>query len=383
MANGAKLVSLSAIVSMALMSACTSNEGLNSQSAVNDPTNKIIESSLMSDYEVIKTVSSQIDRNNIYDNSMQPVNKTEKCLIPFMVADAADSRMYWDGKCSNGHAVGLGRAVRTIADKKVAEYLIEIDEKNPDTLHTYLRYDAGRFDSEIGYSVLTLKDNKFTGFSATMGYNDQDWLDGVYEFTYRYEDTANFVSYTKIIDLLSGEYSSIIAYPNFSHDLFNASDNVLSSISKTYRLLEGRTMIGLSYIWLKDGRLLMKDNATGSDSILTEHPAELETMVNEIQDKVAAQTDIVSKEVEKGFAKVEEYSSKQCKRPNAFFKGDEVNVVCDYLFNLNAAYDQLVEAKEVRSHEIDSFRDSQNQRLQKLNDYLKNFKKLGSPEDKN
>lgn len=383
MANGAKLVSLSAIVSMALMSACTSNEGLNSQSAVNDPTNKIIESSLMSDYEVIKTVSSQIDRNNIYDNSMQPVNKTEKCLIPFMVADAADSRMYWDGKCSNGHAVGLGRAVRTIADKKVAEYLIEIDEKNPDTLHTYLRYDAGRFDSEIGYSVLTLKDNKFTGFSATMGYNDQDWLDGVYEFTYRYEDTANFVSYTKIIDLLSGEYSSIIAYPNFSHDLFNASDNVLSSISKTYRLLEGRTMIGLSYIWLKDGRLLMKDNATGSDSILTEHPAELETMVNEIQDKVAAQTDIVSKEVEKGFAKVEEYSSKQCNRPNAFFKGDEVNVVCDYLFNLNAAYDQLVEAKEVRSHEIDSFRDSQNQRLQKLNDYLKNFKKLGSPEDKN
>lgn len=383
MANGAKLVSLSAIVSMALISACTSNEGLNSQSAVNDPANKVIESRLMSDYEVIKTVSSQIDRNNIYDNSMQPVNKTEKCLIPFMVADAADSRMYWDGKCSNGHAVGLGRAVRTIADKKVAEYLIEIDEKNPDTLHTYLRYDAGRFDSEIGYSVLTLKDNKFTGFSATMGYNDQDWLDGVYEFTYRYEDTANFVSYTKIIDLLSGEYSSIIAYPNFSHDLFNASDNVLSSISKTYRLLEGRTMIGLSYIWLKDGRLLMKDNATGSDSILTEHPAELETMVNEIQDKVAAQTDIVSKEVEKGFAKVEEYSSKQCKHPNAFFKGDEVNVVCDYLFNLNAAYDQLVEAKEVRSHEIDSFRDSQNQRLQKLNDYLKNFKKLGSPEDKN
>ena len=142
-------------------------------------------------------------------------------------------------------------------------------------------------------------------------------------------------------------------------------------------------MIGLSYIWLKDGRLLMKDNVIGSDSILTEHPAELETMVNEIQDKVAAQTDIVSKEVEKGFAKVEEYSSKQCKRPNAFFKGDEVNVVCDYLFNLNAAYDQLVEAKEVRSHEIDSFRDSQNQRLQKLNDYLKNFKKLGSPEDKN
>ena len=383
MANGAKLVSLSAIVSMALMSACTSNEGLNSQSAVNDPANKVIESRLMSDYEVIKTVSSQIDRNNIYDNSMQPVNKTEKCLIPFMVADAADSRMYWDGKCSNGHAVGLGRAVRTIADKKVAEYLIEIDEKNPDTLHTYLRYDAGRFDSEIGYSVLTLKDNKFTGFSATMGYNDQDWLDGTYEFTYRYEDTANFVSYTKIIDLLSGEYSSIIAYPNFSHDLLNASDNVLSSISKTYRLLEGRTMIGLSYIWLKDGRLLMKDNATGSDSILTEHPAELETMVNEIQDKVAAQTDIVSKEVEKGFTKVEEYSSKQCKRPNAFFKGDEVNVVCDYLFNLNAAYDQLVEAKEVRSHEIDSFRDSQNQRLQKLNDYLKNFKKLGSPEDKN
>lgn len=380
MANGLKFVSLGAMVSMAVLSACTSTEGLQSKTEVVDPANKAIESRLLNDYEVIKTVSSQIGRNNIYDENMQPANKTEKCLIPFMVADAADSKIYWDGACSNGKAVGLGRAVRTIADKKVTEYLLEINPEEPDTLRTYLRYDAGRYDSEIGYSVLTLKDDKFTGFSATMGYNDQEWIDGTYEFTYRYEDTANFVSYTKIIDLLSGEFSSIIAYPNFSHDLLNAGDNVLSSISKTYRLLEGRTMIGLSYIWLKDGRLLMKDNATGTDSILTEHPAELETFVNEIQTKVADQTEIVSAEVEKGFNKVEEYSSKKCKRPNAFFKGDEVNVVCDYLFNLNAAYDQLVEAKEMRSHEIDSFRDSQNMRLNKLKDYLKNFKKLGTAE---
>lgn len=339
-------------------------------------TNQNLESRLISDYELIKAVSSQIDHSNIYDESMQPINKKEKCLLPFMVSDGSDTKLYWDGECSNGYAVGLGRAVRTMNDKKVTELLLEIDPQDKDRLVNYLRYDVASQDSEIGYSVIALNNEKLVGHSATLGYNDAQWDQGSFEFTYRYEDTTNFVSYTKIIDLLSGEFSSIIAYPNYSHDLLNARDNVLSNIDRTYRLLEGRTMIGLSYIWLKDGRLLVKDNATGQDSLATNHPEELETFVQDIQDKVSAQVEKVNTEVEQGFDKLEQYSLKKCKRPEAFFKGDEVNHVCDYIFNVNAAYEQLLEAKEVRSHQIDAFRQNQEQRLNEIDKHIKAFNQI-------
>lgn len=377
MALSIKLTALASVASLVLLSACNSTTANNKDSEqFSLKTNRAIESRLMNDYELIKTVSSQVDQSNIYDESMQPVNKKEKCLLPFMVSDGSNTKMYWDGQCENGKAVGLGRAVRTLNDKKITELLLEIDPKVKDTLLSYLRYDVTTSESEIGYSVIELKNDKLSGHCATLGYKDEDWHNGSFEFTYRYEDTPNFVSYTKIIDLLSGEFSSIIAYPNFSHDLLNARDNVLSNIDRTYRLLEGRTMMGISYIWLKDGRLLLKDNATGQDSLATNHPKELEDFVQDIQDKVSVQVDKVNTEVEIGFDKVEEYSQQKCKRPEMFFKGDEVNYVCDYLFNVNAAYDELIQAKELRSHEIDSYRQNQEERLKEIDKHIRAFNRV-------
>lgn len=371
-----KLTALASATTLLLLSACNSTTNSGNHEQFSLKTNRDIESRLMSDYELIKTVSSQVDQSNIYDASMQPINKKEKCLLPFMVSDGSNTKMYWDGQCLDGKAVGLGRAVRTIDDKKTTELLLEIDPKVKDTLVSYVRYDVASTESEVGYSVIALKDDKLSGYCATLGYKDEDWHNGSFEFTYRYEDTPNFVSYTKIIDLLSGEFSSIIAYPNFSHDLLNARDNVLSNIDRTYRLLEGRTMMGISYIWLKDGRLLLKDNATGQDSIATNHPQELEAFVQDIQDKVSLQVDKVNAEVEKGFDKVEEYSLQKCKRPEMFFKGDEVNHICDYLFNVNAAYDELIQAKELRSHEIDSYRQNQEERLKEIDKHIRAFNKV-------
>ena len=231
-------------------------------------------------------------------------------------------------------------------------------------------------DSEVGYSLLSLKDDKLQGYSVTWGYNDRSWQEGNYEVTSRYEDTTNFMSYTKIVDLLSGEYSSIIAYPNFSHDLLSAHDNVLSNIDKTYRLLEGRTMIGLSYIWLKDGRLLVRDNSTGQDSLVKEHPQQLEDYIAQLGDKVDTQIEEHNAQVDQGFAKLEEYSAKKCRQLNAFFRGDEVNYVCDYLFNVSSAYDEFLKAQEQRSLQIDSYRESQEQRLKQLEQQLRSLKSV-------
>lgn len=340
-------------------------------------TNKQLEGRLLSDYDLIKQVSSQISSVNIYDETMQPVNKKEKCLLPFMVNDSdGKMQLYWDGECKNGYASGLGRVVRALDGKKRTELLVEIDPQVKDTLVSYLRYDVNTGDSEVGYSIISLEDNKLVGSSATWGYNDQEWLNGTYEVTYRYEDTTNFVSYTRIFDLLSGEFSSIVAYPNFSHDLLNAHDNVLSNIDKTYRLLEGRSMIGLSYIWLKDGRLLMRDNASREDHLVIEHPKELDQYVQSIEDKVENQVKVIDSKADVGFAKIEEYSNNKCRQLNAFFRGDEVNYVCDYLFNVSNAYDDLMRAQEMRSHQIDTYRENQEQRLKQLEQVIKSFNKV-------
>lgn len=373
--TNAQTVKHDAAVSAATAAAVRELGSLDGASALE--TNLQLENRLLSDYELIKQVSSQISPMNIYDETMQPLNKKEKCLLPFLVNDSGSQvQLYWDGDCANGLAQGLGRVVRTVGGKKSQELLVEINPKQPNSLVSYLRYDVASGDSEVGYSLLSLKDDKLQGYSVTWGYNDRSWQEGNYEVTSRYEDTTNFMSYTKIVDLLSGEYSSIIAYPNFSHDLLSAHDNVLSNIDKTYRLLEGRTMIGLSYIWLKDGRLLVRDNSTGQDSLVKEHPQQLEDYIAQLGDKVDTQIEEHNAQVDQGFAKLEEYNAKKCRQLNAFFRGDEVNYVCDYLFNVSSAYDEFLKAQEQRSLQIDSYRESQEQRLKQLEQQLRSLKSV-------
>ena len=239
--------------------------------------NEQIEQRLLSDYELIKQVSSQLNQSNIYDETMQPKNQSAKCLLPFLVNNEQGTvALYWDGACQDGHAVGLGRVVRTDNGKKTTELLVELKPNEPNTLYTYLGYSVLRAESEVGTSVLKLVDGKLQGHSSTLGYSDVGWADGHYDLSYRFEDSTNFVSYTKVLDLLNGESSHIIAYPNFSHDLLEAHDNVLSTIERTYRLLEGPDTVGLSYIWLKDGRLLVRDNSTNQDHIVTSYPDKLD-----------------------------------------------------------------------------------------------------------
>lgn len=340
-------------------------------------TNLQLEKRLLGDYELIKQVSSQLTANNIYDESQQPVNKKEKCLLPFFVNDSgANVELYWDGQCSRGLAQGLGRVVRTLDGKKTQEMLVEISPKQKNALVTYLRYDVINNDSEVGYSLLTLKNDKLEGHSATWGYNDQAWQEGNYEVTSRYEDTSNFMSYTKIMDLLSGEYSSIIAYPNFSHDVLNAHDNVMSNLDKTYRLLDGSAMIGLSYIWLKNGQLLVRNNNNGQDNLVQESPKDLEQYVAKLETVVNSKVAGNRKLVELGFSKLEKYGKKKCRQLNAFFRGDEVNHVCDYLFNVSMAYEDFLKAQEQRSSQIDSYRSGQTQRLKELEQQLRVLKTI-------
>ena len=334
--------------------------------------NEQIEQRLLSDYELIKQVSSQLNQSNIYDETMQPKNQSAKCLLPFLVNNEQGTvALYWDGACQDGHAVGLGRVVRTDNGKKTTELLVELKPNEPNTLYTYLGYSVLRAESEVGTSVLKLVDGKLQGHSSTLGYSDVGWADGHYDLSYRFEDSTNFVSYTKVLDLLNGESSHIIAYPNFSHDLLEAHDNVLSTIERTYRLLEGPDTVGLSYIWLKDGRLLVRDNSTNQDHIVTSYPDKLDDYVARIKNEVTRKTDGIEAEVNFGLKKLEQYHAQKCTRPTAFFRGDEVNQICDYLDNISHALAGLKAAKEERNASLESYRKHQEQILKELEQHLK------------
>lgn len=334
--------------------------------------NEQIEQRLLSDYELIKQVSSQLNQNNIYDETMQPKNQSAKCLLPFLVNNEQGTvALYWDGACQDGHAVGLGRVVRTDNGKKTTELLVELKPNEPNTLYNYLGYSVLRAESEVGTSVLKLVDGKLQGHSSTLGYSDVGWADGHYDLSYRFEDSTNFVSYTKVLDLLNGESSHIIAYPNFSHDLLEAHDNVLSTIERTYRLLEGPDTVGLSYIWLKDGRLLVRDNSTNQDHIVTSYPDKLDDYVARIKNEVTRKTDGIEAEVNFGLKKLEQYHAQKCTRPTAFFRGDEVNQICDYFDNISHALAGLKAAKEKRNASLESYRKHQEQILKELEQHLK------------
>ena len=372
-------LALSCMLSTAL-SGCVSTAPTTSEAPGMSPdgttlevaSNEQIEQRLLSDYELIKQVSSQLNQNNIYDETMQPKNQSAKCLLPFLVNNEQGTvALYWDGACQDGHAVGLGRVVRTDNGKKTTELLVELKPDEPNTLYTYLSYSVLRAESEVGTSVLKLVDGKLQGHSSTLGYSDVGWADGHYDLSYRFEDSTNFVSYTKVLDLLNGESSHIIAYPNFSHDLLEAHDNVLSTIERTYRLLEGPDTVGLSYIWLKDGRLLVRDNSTNQDHIVTSYPDKLDDYVARIKNEVTRKTDGIEAEVNFGLKKLEQYHAQKCTRPTAFFRGDEVNQICDYLDNISHALAGLKAAKEKRNASLESYRKHQEQILKELEQHLK------------
>lgn len=334
--------------------------------------NQELVSMLQDDYELILQVSSQLDKSNIYDSHLQPVNKNTKCLVPFMVAQRDGISLYWDGACQNGLATGIGRLVRTENGRKTHEFLMEV--VSPVKLHTWLNYDFRTMDVETGFSELKLEKEHLVGHSATLGYNIDAWQKGTYDLVYRYEDTTNLVSYTRILNMLTGEHSSIIAYPNFSQEVVSAHDNVLSSIERTYRLLEGQNMVGFGYIWLKNGQLIMRNAQTGQDNLVESGLQELETEIGKLKQTVDQYSATVDQEIERGFQAIENYQKTKCKVHRALFSGDEVNAVCEYLTEFKNHYEQMQQAQQLRSENLDSFKQQQQQRLQELEQRIQGLK---------
>lgn len=63
---------------------------------------------------------------------VQPLNKKEKCLVPFApeLAKKKGLKSYWDGQCKNGYAFGLGRDVVIAKDGTHIEEISVYDENH-------------------------------------------------------------------------------------------------------------------------------------------------------------------------------------------------------------------------------------------------------------
>lgn len=327
---------------------------------------------LHNDYELIKQVSSQLSSSNIYDERLQPVNQRSKCLIPFMVANHDGVQQYWDGACKEGFASGLGRLVRLQDGKKTHEFLLDI--VSPEKLISYLQYDLENMEVEVGYSELNLHGEQLKGHGATLGYNMMQWHNNLYNVTYRYEDTSNLMSYTKVVDLISGEISSIIAYPNYSHDVLNAQDNELSTIDRTYRLLDGSDMVGFGFIWLKNGQLVMRDAQLNQDSVVVSDSSEIDDFVASIEDKVDHYASLVEQEVDQGFKQVDLYRNTKCPTHHGLFRGDEVSAVCEFIDEFRANYESMQESREDHIKNIEAIKPQQEKSLQELEKHLQDLK---------
>ena len=180
-----------------------------------------------------------------------------------------------------------------------------------------------------------------------------------------------------MVDLLNGESAFILAYPNFSHDLLEAHDNVLSSIDRTYRLLEGATTVGLSFIWLKDGRILVRYNQTQQDQILSQSSpklTELNAHIAQLKAQVTERTDDIDEEINAGLAQLERYHGQKCATPQPLFNGDHVNHICDYLRTTREAMAGLKSARAAREASLESYRQHQAQMLEELEEHLKTLR---------
>lgn len=335
--------------------------------------NEKLTESLLADYDLVRKVTTQISAYNIFDEALQPVNKKEKCLLPFMVSHNSDRSFYWDGDCHNGVASGFGRAVRLDGGIKSGEFLFEIDPDNPQRLITYLYYDLNDMTAEVGYSEIELKDGTLHGSSMTMGYSPKSWSEGSFELTYRYEDTSALMSHTLVQDLLNSESSYIVAYPNFSKDLRRAKGNVLVPFESTYRIVEGREAVGFSFIRLKDGRLLIRDNATGSDVALTGDIPELTAMTENMENEVRDSIDRNEHKLDQGMAAVERYVKEKCGKHQGLFRGDEISHICDFTDEFALNHDMLLEAKERYNDRIELYIDNQKERLERLEKHIKSL----------
>ena len=197
-----------------LFNACTGQPNI---AKVNEQEVLKYETKYLQEYEQIK--------NNYIDNNIikwiQPSNKKESCKV-FVGTSTKDDRtleseykIFWDGKCKNGYAYGLGREFErgTLTDMEAIAIYSGKKEKPQYYIQKFnLQNVLIEGDLTNGYIVRTFIDDKNMNFNIR------------YQYGYFSHDKSKPVLITNSSPL-NNNISHIKGYPNFAYQILDFQNN--------------------------------------------------------------------------------------------------------------------------------------------------------------
>jgi hypothetical protein len=222
--NAIHIVATTLTLALVLLSGCSSTPRPAPLPIISEYNAVSFENKLLAEYEQIK-LNKSVEKSVV--KWVQPDNKKESCKV-FTKRKNNNQlndthKIYWDGKCKNGYADGLGREFeRNTLENMNAIALYKGEKKEPKYfLHTYNLNGASiTGDVNNGYVVLkTITDDKLV-FNVTFGTG--------------YFDRSNDYSTFFINSPFSKHDTYIKKYPNFSYVFFKNNsefDDVIERIS--------------------------------------------------------------------------------------------------------------------------------------------------------
>ena len=185
------------------------------------------------EYQQIKTNTANIEMPVKW---IQAANKTESCKM-FIGYNPNDDRtlkdgykIFWDGKCKNGYAYGLGREMeRGFLTSLDAIALYSWEEKEPEYFiqkdnlaHTSLEGDI----SNNNFVKTTIKDD---GMSFDIWYQYG-------HFSKKASDIGLFINSNPFSD----QVTYIKAYPNFAYVIGDVSNDEFDLSKYNYNMVDGK-----------------------------------------------------------------------------------------------------------------------------------------------
>jgi hypothetical protein len=228
---------------LALLSGCSSTPKTAPLPIISENDALSFESKLLSEYEQIK-LNKPVEKSII--KWVQPVNKKESCKVFIKRKNnnqlSTTHKIYWDGKCKNGYANGLGREFeRDTLENMNAIALYNGEKKEPKYFqHTYNLNGA----SAIG----DINNNYISSKIIT----DDKLVFNIVSMTGYFDKSNNYSTF-----IASSPFSKRIMYvknyPNFSYNFFKNNSEFGDVIERISMKDKKGNYIGYMLETLRDG----------------------------------------------------------------------------------------------------------------------------------
>ncbi|WP_406018564.1 hypothetical protein [Succinivibrio sp.] len=250
--------------------------------------------------------------------TVQPLNKKELCTLPYLTFEgdslAKNGEFFWDGKCVNGKADGLGRLfIKTESGEK--EQLIEFTD-NQKLMNVYWIYDRKNKKIYSGHAEVDLDEKTQFGYFRTVESTKSDLIFTDFletrdvTYVYRYSQDSSFEEYTKAYCALENNQRkcfniSTLLKPDlekisFTTSLDNEKPKAIGYVSESNPLNPEKKAVKL---------ITEKGNVTTQN---VEFPLEYLTYIKETNNEIKNRVSFVPQAVTLSESKIADYTGKAC-----------------------------------------------------------------------